>query len=163
MDERILVAGVGNIFLSDDGFGPEVVRELAARPVPPGVRVVDYGIRGMHLAFDLSDAVDTLILVDTVRSAGGGPGSVAVIEVQADQFEAATFGAPAFDGHDMAPGAVFRSLTSLGCVPRTTLVVGCEPASTADGIGLTAPVAAAVGLAADKVVELVNRELERNP
>jgi hydrogenase maturation protease len=155
---RVLVAGVGNIFLSDDGFGPEVVRELASRDIPPGVRVVDYGIRGLHLAFDLADAVETLILVDTVPRAGNGPGSLAVIEVSPDQIGSATF-----DAHDMSPGSVFRSLGALGRAPQTTLVVGCEPASTEDGIGLSEPVAAAVSVAADKIVELVNRELERNP
>jgi hydrogenase maturation protease len=155
---RVLVAGVGNIFLSDDGFGPEVVRELASRDIPSGVRVVDYGIRGLHLAFDLTDAVDTLILVDTVPRAGNGAGSLAVIEVSPDQIGSATF-----DAHDMSPGSVFRSLGALGRAPQTTLVVGCEPASTEDGIGLSEPVAAAVSVAADKIVELVNRELERNP
>lgn len=155
---RILVAGVGNIFLSDDGFGPEVVRELATRDIPPGVRVVDYGIRGLHLAFDLSDTVETLILVDTVPRAGNGPGSLAIMEVSPDQIGSATF-----DAHDMSPGSVFRSLRSLGHAPQTTLVVGCEPASTEDGIGLSERVAAAVSVAADKIVELVNRELERTP
>lgn len=69
--DRVLVAGVGNLFLSDDGFGPEVVRALAgADTLPPGVRVVDYGIRGMHLAYDLLDGYDALVLVDACP--GGG-------------------------------------------------------------------------------------------
>ena len=83
MGDRVLVAGVGNIFNGDDGFGSAVVGQLLAGPVPAGARVVDYGIRGVHLAFDLADGVETLILVDTVPDAGGGPGSVAVLEVPA--------------------------------------------------------------------------------
>src|SRR5689334_1051773 len=83
----VLVAGVGNMFLHDDGFGPEVARHLAAGPqLGPGVRVVDYGIRGMHLAYDLLAGVDTLVLVDTVPGDGGSaPGSIRVLQVsQAD-------------------------------------------------------------------------------
>jgi hypothetical protein len=80
---RVLVAGVGNIFLGDDGFGPEVVRRLADRPLPPDVRVVDYGIRGMHLAYDLLDDVDLLVLVDAAPR-GGRPGDVVLLEVGED-------------------------------------------------------------------------------
>lgn len=158
MAERILVAGVGNIFCSDDGFGGEVAAELLRRDMPPDVKVVDYGIRGVHLAFDLSSEVDTLILVDTVPDAGSGPGSVAVIEVDRSQFGDATF-----DAHAMDPGAVFRSLAALAEQLPRTLVVGCQPVSVDDGIGLTDPVRAAVPIAADRVVELVAQLRDRTP
>ena len=155
--DRVLVAGVGNIFNGDDGFGSAVIGELLAGPVPDGARVVDYGIRGVHLAFDLAEGVQTLILVDTVPDAGGGPGSVAVIEVPEG-----AFGSGAFDAHDLDPNAVFRSLGTLGDdVPRT-LVVGCQPVTMEDGIGLSEPVSAAVPVAAEKVRQLVRHELEEH-
>ena len=155
MGDRVLVAGVGNIFNGDDGFGSAVVGHLLGRPVPDGARVVDYGIRGVHLAFDLADGVETLILVDTVPDAGGGPGSVAVLEVPPG-----AFGTALFDAHDLDPNAVFRSLGALGDELPRTLVVGCQPLSMDDGIGLSEPVAAAVPAAAEKVLALLRQELE---
>jgi hydrogenase maturation protease len=108
----------------------------------------------VHLAFDLAEGVDLLVLVDTVPDAGGGPGSVAVIEVARERL-----GVGAVDAHDLDPNAVFRSLGALGSELPRTLVVGCQPLSTEDGIGLTDPVAAAVELAADKVLQLLRQEL----
>ncbi len=152
--ERVLVAGVGNIFMSDDGFGSAVAGELLTRPIPDGVRVVDYGIRGVHLAFDLSDAVTTLILVDTVPDAGG-PGSVVVLEVDPDDYAGAVF-----DAHSMDPNTVLESVAAMTDEMPRTLVVGCQPESLDDGIGLTATVTAAIEVAADKVLQLARRELE---
>jgi hydrogenase maturation protease len=152
--QRVLVAGVGNIFNADDGFGSAVVAELQGTEIPPGARVVDYGIRGVHLAFDLADGVELLVLVDTVADAGAGPGSVAVIEVAPGSIGTATL-----DAHDLDPNAVFMSLGALGTGLPRTLVVGCQPLSTEEGIGLTDPVAAAVPVAADKVLQLLRQEL----
>lgn len=156
MSDRVLVAGVGNIFMSDDGFGSAVVSELLARPVPDGARIVDYGIRGVHLAFDLAEGFDTLILVDTVPNGGDGPGSVSVIEV-----ESGSFGSATFDAHDLDPNSVFRSLGTLGGRLPKTLIVGCQPASIDDGIGLTALVAEAVAPAVEKVYQLLQQELRK--
>jgi hydrogenase maturation protease len=150
----VLVAGVGNIFLGDDGFGPEVVRRLAARPLPPEVRVVDYGIRGMHLAYDLLDGVDLLVLVDAAPR-GGQPGDVVVLEVGAEHL-----GDGDFDAHGMEPTAMLASLGALGGRLPRTYVVGCEPADTAEGIGLSPPVQAAVDGAVRTVTGLVTRERE---
>ncbi|CAN5578110.1 hydrogenase maturation protease [soil metagenome] len=150
--ERVLVAGVGNIFLSDDGFGSAVANELLTRPLPPVVRVVDYGIRGVHLAFDLTSDVSTLILVDTVPDAGG-PGGVVVMEV-----DPANYGAATFDAHSMDPNTVLQSVAALGDEMPRTLVVGCQPDSLDDGIGLTPSVAAAVPVAADTTSERARRE-----
>lgn len=152
--ERVLVAGVGNIFMSDDGFGSAVANELLTRPIPDGVRVVDYGIRGVHLAFDLSDEVSTLILIDTVPDAGG-PGSVVVLEVDPDDYAGATF-----DAHSMDPNTVLASVAAMTDEMPRTLVVGCQPEQLVDGIGLTPVVTAAIGIAADKVLQLAERELE---
>ena len=79
MTSGMLVAGIGNIFLSDDGFGVEVVSRLARAELPDGVRVTDYGISGMHLAYDLASGFDAAILVDAAPR-GEAPGTVYVIE-----------------------------------------------------------------------------------
>jgi hydrogenase maturation protease len=152
---RVLVAGVGNIFLGDDGFGPEAARRLAAGPLPDGVRVVDYGIRGMHLAYDLLDGYDLLVVLDAAPR-GGRPGDVVLLEVgEAD------LGDGDFDAHGMEPTSVLASLGSLGGRLPRTLVVGCEPADTAEGMGLSPPVEAAVDGAVEMVTGLLVRDGER--
>ncbi|GAB2635017.1 hydrogenase maturation protease [Prescottella soli] len=148
---RILVAGIGNIFLGDDGFGPEVLRAVASAPLPDGVRAVDYGIRGMHLAYDLLDGWDALVLVDAVPDRGR-PGEIRVFEVDPDDPGAA----PRLDAHGMDPGAVFASLAALGGRLPRTVVVGCQAACVDEGMGLSAPVAAAVDGAADEVLAVVS-------
>lgn len=152
---RILVAGIGNVFLGDDGFGPEVLRTLVSGrvsgPLPDGVRAVDYGIRGMHLAYDLLDDWDALVLVDAVPDRGR-PGDIRVFEVD----PADPGAAPRLDAHGMDPGAVFASLAALGGRLPRTVVVGCQAACVDEGMGLSAPVAAAVDGAADEVLAVVS-------
>ncbi|OEJ28529.1 protease [Streptomyces agglomeratus] len=154
---RILVAGVGNIFLSDDGFGVETVRRLAAQPLPEHVEAVDIGVRGVHLAYQLLDRYDTLVLVDATQR-GGEPGTVYLIEPSGPGDSAEQ--SPVLDGHRMSPDAVLALLGTL-CAgtganpPRRTLVVGCEPASVDEGIGLSPPVAAAVPEAVRLIEELL--------
>jgi len=153
--ERILVAGVGNIFLGDDGFGVEVVRRLAGRPLPEGVLVADIGIRGVHLAFELLDGVDLLVLADAAQR-GEQPGTVSVLEVEAATATApggATTGGLLMDAHDLAPDAVLGLLGALGGEVGRTVVVACEPADLTPGIGLSSPVAAAV----DEAVAAIER------
>jgi hydrogenase maturation protease len=169
---RILIAGIGNIFLRDDGFGPEVARCLAADPAntQPGVRIVDYGIRGMHLAYDLLDGVEALILVDAIPAAppstaspqastGGGPGSIRVMQVESRDVENAA-AAPALDPHGMDPMTVLARLRTLGGVLPATYVVGCVPADTGEGIGLSDVVAQAIPEAAAGVRALVARHMQ---
>jgi hydrogenase maturation protease len=152
MAARVLVAGIGNLFLGDDGFGPEVVRRLAEQhALPPGVRVIDYGIRGMHLAYDLLDPCDALVLVDTLPT-GGATGQVVVLEVSADDL-----GGGEFDAHGMNPMAMLSGVQRLGGTLPATYVVGCRVAEVAEGIGLSAPVAAAVPEAVAAVRALVDR------
>jgi hydrogenase maturation protease len=157
---RVLVAGVGNIFLSDDGFGVEVASRLAATQLPDWVQVVDYGIRGMHLAYDLAnaDGYETTILVDATPR-GGEPGTVYVIEPdlrpQPRTAEAAAAGNPLFNAHGMQPDVIFAMLDMLGAQAGRVLVVGCEPASVEEGMGLSEPVAAAVDQAVRVVLDLV--------
>ncbi|MEX2619307.1 MAG: hydrogenase maturation protease [Egibacteraceae bacterium] len=147
----VLVAGVGNIFLSDDGFGCEVARRLEGAGLPAGVRVADYGIGGIHLAYDLLDEYALLILLDTVDDVGDGgrPGDVAVIEVDPDD------GRPQLDAHSMDPATVFTSLRTLGGSPPRTLLVGCKPADVGEGMGLSPAVADAVDVAIAAVRELL--------
>jgi hydrogenase maturation protease len=150
---RVLVAGIGNLFLGDDGFGPEVVRRLAAGGAPPsGVRVIDYGIRGMHLAYDLLDGWDTLILVDALPATSGPPGQVIVMEVGPGDLEPGEF-----DAHGMQPVAVLGSLTAMGGKLPPTFVVGCPVESTREGIGLSPAMSAAVPAAIDTVLDLLER------
>jgi hydrogenase maturation protease len=146
-----LVAGIGNIFLGDDGFGSEVVRRASERLADTGVRVVDYGIRGMHLAYDLLDDWDALVLVDAVPGRGA-PGTLHVFEAD---HESASI-SPALDAHSMDLAAVFASLAALGGEPPHTVVVGCEAETVDEGIGLSPPVEAAVDCAVDAVVEVVS-------
>ncbi len=155
---RTLVAGIGNIFFGDDGFGSEVARALGSRPLPDGVRVVDYGIRGTHLAYDLLDGWDALVLVDTIP-AQGCPGRVHVVEVATG-----SGGRSLFDPHQMDPGSMFSSLEALGgSLPPTTLVVGCEPAVLDEGLGLSPEVTAAVPTAMATVERLVAAPHHRRP
>jgi hydrogenase maturation protease len=148
---NVLVAGIGNLFLGDDGFGPEAVRRLAGEPVRAGVRVVDYGIPGMHLAYDLLDGYDLLVLVDALPGAGT-PGEVVVLDVRPDDL-----GPAEFDAHGMNPVAVLGGLSRLGGTLPPTVVVGCRVASVAEGIGLSPPVAAAVPAAVSAVRALLDR------
>ncbi|MEY8017170.1 hydrogenase maturation protease [Mycobacterium servetii] len=150
MTARILVAGIGNIFLGDDGFGSEVVRNAELPQDNPAVRVVDYGIRGMHLAYDLLDGWDTLVLVDAIPSRGN-PGTLHVFQADHEAPDE-TVGV---DAHGMEPAAVFASLRALGGSPPYTVVVGCEAGSVDEGIGLTEPVAEAVPRAARAVEDIV--------
>ena len=149
----VLVAGIGNLFLTDDGFGSEVARRLAAAPPPGDVKVVDYGIRGMHLAYDLLDGYDALVVVDAMP-AGGAPGDLSVLEVGEDDL-----GEGELDAHGMAPVAVLAGLGRLGGSLPPTYVVGCQPADVGDGIGLTPAVAAAVDGAIALVHDLLEHQL----
>jgi hydrogenase maturation protease len=156
MSGGVLVAGIGNIFLSDDGFGVEVANRLAAGPMPPGVRVADFGIRGVHLAYELLDGYEGLVLVDAVPM-GEAPGTVAVIE-PGSAGGCADGDAPVVDAHSMSPDVVLATLSRLGGSVGHVLVVGCQPACLDEGIGLSVPVAAAVdgavGLCRQLAVEI---------
>jgi hydrogenase maturation protease len=150
----ILVAGVGNIFLSDDGFGVAVAARLASEPMPPEMKVADFGIRGVHLAYELMNGYDGLILVDAV-SQGGSPGTLYVIEPDLDDRQ----GGPAMDAHSMSPDTVFSLFQGLGVELGQVYVVGCEPADLSDGMDLSPAVAAAVGEAAGVVRDLALKML----
>jgi hydrogenase maturation protease len=150
MTRAVLVAGIGNIFLSDDGFGVEVAGRLAGHSFPPGVRVADFGIRGVHLAYELLDGYDGLVLIDAVPM-GEAPGTLAVIEPEpGTSFGSGDDQAAVVDAHSMSPEVVLGTLAHLGGTVERIYVIGCQPASLDEGIGLTPSVAAAV----DEAIEL---------
>ena len=156
----VLVAGIGNVFLGDDGFGPEVVHRLgsAAEPaLPDGVRLVDYGIRGLHLAYDLLDSYDALVLVDALPG-HGPPGEIRVLEIGPDDVRRRA-DSPSLDAHSMDPVAVLSSLRALGGTLPTTYVVGAHPVDLSERIGLTDPMLAAVPAAAAAVRQLLAERL----
>jgi hydrogenase maturation protease len=161
---RTLVAGVGNIFARDDAFGVEVIRLLADRPPEPGVQIRDFGIRGVHLVYDLLDGCDLFVLVDAAAG-GAEPGTVTVLEVEpgtlpADGGDPAA--APVIDAHGLTPDEIFALLGSLGGRPGRSLVVACQPADTSPGMGLSEPVRAALPHAVAAVEEIL-REHRRAP
>ncbi|MFJ3103590.1 hydrogenase maturation protease [Streptomyces sp. NPDC086835] len=158
---RTLVAGVGNIFLGDDGFGVEVARRLAEEELPPDVEVADIGIRGVHLAYQLLDGYDTLVIIDATAR-GNEAGTLYLIEAGAPGDRSPAEDVP-LDGHRMSPDAVLALLDTLcagtgATPPRRTLVVGCEPAVIDEVIGLSPQVDAAVPGAVRMVTDLVRKE-----
>ncbi len=149
---RTLVAGIGNIFNRDDAFGVEVAQRLGARSMPDDVRVEDYGIRGLHLALELLEGYDLLVLVDAMASSEP-PGTVFLVEPTDDD------AAEPLDAHRMDPQAVLGMVAELGGEIGQVLVVGCQPEALDEGIGLTPVVAAAVEPALRMVEDLI---AERN-
>ncbi len=154
-EHRVLVAGIGNVFRTDDGFGPEVARRLARLPWPDGVRVVDSGIRGLHLAYDLLDPWDALVMVDALPDRGA-VGTVHLVEIGAEHVGSGA----RVDAHSMDPATVLATLGALGGrLPARTLLVGCQVAETGEGMGLTPVVEAAVDEAVRTVQAVVAAEL----
>jgi hydrogenase maturation protease len=169
MPRRVLIAGIGNIFLGDDGFGVEVVGRLSGRRLPEGVEVVDFGIRGMDLAYALHEDYDLVVFVDATPR-GGEPGTVYLIEPEIEEDEPVSL-----DTHGMDPVKVIRLARALGARPARTLVIGCEPQVIPGRRGgsethpyddmlmeLSEPVRAAVEEAA-KLVESLVTETHKGP
>jgi hydrogenase maturation protease len=154
---RILVAGVGNIFLGDDAFGTEVAQRLARRPQPQGVRVVDFGIRGFDLVYALLDGFDLAVLVDALAR-GGAPGTLYVLEPDLQELTAPET-QPVVEPHGMHPLNVLRLVKSLGGQPPPLRIIGCEPATLGDEenpvMGLSESVQAAVEEAVRLVESLI--------
>jgi hydrogenase maturation protease len=166
----ILVAGIGNIFFGDDAFGTEVARHCAHRNWPDGVRIIDFGIRGLDLVYALLDGYDFTILVDAVTR-GLPPGTLYLIcpeidSVTADNGTTGVAPLPAFDAHSMQPEKVLRYAQSLGANVSHVVLLGCEPMPLDEcndiQAGLSEPVAAAVETAIKTIRQLVNR-LQHSP
>lgn len=165
---RVLVAGVGNVFLADDGFGPEVVAALRRRRLPDGVDLVDSGIRGMDLAYRLLDGYAAAVLVDAAPR-GGPPGTLYLVDAD-DDSDLDRAGTAVPEAHGMDPVKVLALARALadgddGAVPRV-LVLGCEPLVRMRGdeadvvVGLSEPVLRAVGEAAGLLESLVAELLD---
>lgn len=160
MSHRILIAGIGNIFLGDDAFGCEVVKKLAERPWPDGARIKDFGIRGFDLAYALMDGYNQVILVDAVNR-GKPPGTLTLLEPRVDgPMEGEDPRAILMQPHSMTPEAVLRFVQLMGCEPPPLYLLGCEPSvlGTEDHPvdGLSEVVEAAVGPAVNWIARLVD-------
>jgi hydrogenase maturation protease len=148
--QRVLIAGLGNIFLGDDAFGVEVVKRLSMMTLPDDVRVVDVGIRSVHLAYQLRERTyDTVILIDAV-SKGAEPGTLYLLEPENDED---TRHDRVADAHAIHPQDIIALIQQLGGRSPRMIVVGCEPFRTGPDAGLSPRVTAAV----DEAVELVMR------
>lgn len=154
--DRILVAGIGNIFLGDDAFGVEVIKDLTRSELPEGVNVVDFGIRGYDLAYAIMDGYGATVLVDATAR-GNAPGTLYLIELDPEAL-AKLEEVP--DGHSLGPVQVLRLVQSLGGKIPQLYLVGCEPAvlEAEDGeISLSESVRAAVPKAVEMIRTLVNQ------
>lgn len=152
---QTLVAGIGNIFLGDDGFGCEVVRSLVGFEIPAGVRVVDYGIRGLDLAYALLEPYQTVILIDAIRR-GESAGTVYILQPATGAGQDV-----ALDPHSMDPVRLIATARALGEITAELFIVGCEPLDFGEEfegrMGLSAPVTEAVPEGARAVLDLVHR------
>ena len=154
-----LIAGIGNIFLGDDAFGCEVVKELNRRVWPEDVRIVDFGIRGFDLAYALLEAYEVVILVDATPR-GGAPGTLYTIEPDLNEIESINSGAAVVETHGMNPLRVLGMVKSMGGEFRKLLLIGCEPETFGpeEGqMGLSPVVQAAVPQAVSIVERLVGK------
>jgi hydrogenase maturation protease len=156
-NDRILIAGIGNIFFGDDAFGVEVIKELTKSPLPEGVNAVDFGIRSYDLAYAIMDGYAATVLVD-ITARGEPPGTIYLIELDQEKIGDLEGAVP--DGHSLDPVAVLRLTQSLGGQIERLYLVACEPAvlETEDGrIGLSEPVQAAVPEAVRTIHRLVDK------
>lgn len=156
---RILIAGVGNIFLGDDAFGVEVAQRMMKRTLPTGVEVVDFGIRSVELNFALEDRYDAAILVDAAYQ-GGTPGTVYVLRPEMNYSISPTAEELMLELHDLDPNKVLRRVAARNGRCRHVILVGCEPQTFGDEMmgqmGLSEPVAAAVDETIVIIEALVN-------
>jgi hydrogenase maturation protease len=159
--KRILVAGIGNIFMADDAFGVEVVARLANQSFPAGVRVADFGIRGFDLAYALMEGYETTILVDAYAGTGQ-PGTLFVLEPDLKDLNSSGTQQGFIEPHAMNPINVLRMATSMGGQLKRVLLVGCVPATLGpeEGqMGLSEPVSASIDAAVKLINSLVTRIL----
>lgn len=153
--KRVMIAGVGNMFLKDDGFGSAAIRELSQREFPEGIEIRDFGTGGLKLAYDLMRGYDALILLDT-SARGEAPGTLYRIEPDEKDFSSDLEQGGPIDPHGSDPVTVLRFVRSIGAWPGKVYIVACEPQSVDDfEIGLSEPVILAVNDAVDLVDEIV--------
>jgi hydrogenase maturation protease len=159
----ILVAGVGNAWLRDDGFGGEVARRLSERELPGGVSVMDAGTGGLDLAYEVMRGYDALVILD-VSKQGGEPGTLYVMEPDEDSVKGGIEDGEVINPHGMDPQTVLRFVKSIGAWPGRVVVIACEPADVEEmGWGLSETVSEAVERAVDLVLETVTEMLAVTP
>ena len=152
---KILVAGVGNAWLRDDGFGGEVARRLEQQQLPDGVAVMDAGTGGLDLAYEVMRGYDALVILDVSRQ-GGEPGTLYVMEPDEDSVQAGIEDGQVINPHGMDPETVLRFVKSIGAWPGSVIVIACEPAQVEEmGWGLSDQVNAAVERALGVVTETI--------
>jgi hydrogenase maturation protease len=159
---RILIAGVGNIFLGDDGFGSDVARRLARRALPDETRVIDFGVRGFDLAYALLDGYDVTILIDAMPR-GGAPGTLYAIEPDLNELNDMAAEAALPEAHALDPLRILALARSMGGELKRLLLLGCEPLTLGpEGgqMGLSEPVMAAADEAVKMIESLVAEILE---
>ena len=155
--KRILVAGIGNAWLKDDGFGGEVVKRLESRELPEGAAVFDFGTGGLDLAYEVMRGYDALLLIDVSRQ-GGEPGTLYVMEALKDDVEAGIEDGQMINPHAMDPQTVLRFVKTLGAWPGKVVIVACEPAEVEEmGMGLSPAVQSAVDAAVGVVIETIEQ------
>ena len=153
--KQILVAGIGNAWLRDDGFGGEVAKQLTERELPDGVTVLDFGSGGLDLAYEVMRGYDALVLIDVSRQ-GGPPGTLYVMEAQEADVDGSIEDGQILNPHAMDPQTVLRFVKYVGGWPGRVFVVACEPEVVEDvGFGLSDAVSGALARAADVVLETV--------
>jgi hydrogenase maturation protease len=153
--KRILVAGIGNAWMRDDGFGGAVAERLSKLELPSEAAVFDFGTGGLDLAYEVMRGYDALILVDVSRQ-GGEPGTLYLMEPDEEEVEAGIEDGQVLNPHGMDPQTVLRFVKTLGAWPGRVVVVACEPAVVEEmGIGLSEPVTAAIDAAVDVVLKTV--------
>lgn len=157
----ILVAGIGNIFMGDDAFGVEVARQLEGRDLPAAVRISDFGIRGLDLAYALQDGYDTTILIDAY-SRGDAAGTLYVVEPDLSSLSPEQADGSEMDAHGMDPVKVLRLAASMGGPLKRVVLVGCEPETLGpeEGqMGLSETVKASLPEAVNLVESVINKVL----
>jgi hydrogenase maturation protease len=151
--KQILIAGIGNTWQRDDGFGSEVARRLEGRELPKGVAVIDFGTGGLDLAYQVMYGYDALVMIDISRQ-GGSPGTLYVMEVDEDEVSSGIEDGDALNPHGMDPETVLRFIKLTGGWPGKVIIIACEPLTIEEmGVGLSPVVEEAVGRAVDLVLE----------
>ncbi len=154
--KRVMIAGIGNMFMKDDGFGSAVVKRIANKQFPEGVEVKDFGTSGLKLAYDLMKGYDGLIFIDA-SARGEKPGTLYVIEPNESDFSHDLEEGGPIDPHGADPVTVLRFVKSIGSWPGKVTIVACEPESVDEfEIGLSDPVNLAIDQAVEMVEEIIN-------
>jgi hydrogenase maturation protease len=151
--KQVLIAGIGNTWQRDDGFGSEVARRLEGRDLPKGVAVIDFGTGGLDLAYQVMYGYDGLVMIDISRQ-GGSPGTLYVMEIDEDDVTSGVEDGDALNPHAMDPETVLRFIKLTGGWPGKVVIVACEPLTVEEmGVGLSPVVEEAVDRAVDLVLE----------